>query len=282
MNTVFLLVAALFLVGNIRQTIYGWEGNKEIQWDLGGKIFLSLLCFLILHSAKCIRFYLVLMEQKIPFMRFLRLYLKTTFVNFLLPLKSGELFRIYCFAHETKNVQMGCISVILDRVFDTCILLLFLLPFDIFVAGKISVVTIVLSFIVLVVVAGCIFLYSSYGYLNKFLMINGNSRKTLFLLQTLENFKVCYDYMAKLLKGRFLLIFLFSCIGWGFEFLFLRLMAGILSIPFGIAEFADYISGIFGAETGILKNEYVLVSTVGLLVAMAIIYWLKNWRSKNV
>lgn len=282
MNTVFLLVAVLFLFGVIRQTIEQPIRNVKLQWDLVGSILLSLMCFFILHGAKCIRFYLVLMEQKIPFMRFIRIYLKTTFVNFLLPFKSGELYRIYCFAHETKNVQMGCISVILDRVFDTCILLLFLIPFDCFVAEKISFVTIILSCIVVIVVVGCIFLYSSYGYLNHFLMINGNSKRTLFLLQMLENFKVCYDYMARLLKGRFLLITLFSCIGWCFEFLFLKLMAGIMKNTFGVAEFAEYISGIFGAEAEVFKNEYVLVSTVLLLIALALAYCQKNGRSRNV
>lgn len=280
MNTVFLLVAAVFFVGIMGQTINMWDGSMRIQCSILPMV-LSLLCFLVLHGAKCLRFYLVLMEQRIPFTRFIRIYLKTTFVNFLLPVKTGELFRIYCFAHETKNVQMGCISVILDRVFDTCILLLFLLPYDLFVAGRISAVTIILSAIVLAVVAGSIFLYSSYGYLNRFLMINGSSRKTVFLLQLLEKFKSYYDYMAKLLKGRFLLIFLFSCVGWVFEFFFLKLMAGMVKIEFGVAQFAEYICGIFGIETEMMKNEYVLISTIGLLFAMVIAYWLKNRRAEN-
>lgn len=281
MNTVFLLVAVLFLGGVIRETMAAGIRAEQTGKAVGLSVLACLGCFLILHGAKCLRFYLVLMEQKIQFPRFIRIYLKTTFVNFLLPVKSGELFRIYCFAHETKNVQMGFISVILDRVFDTCILLLFLLPYDLFVAKRISVVTILLGIIVLAAVSGSVFLYSSYGYLNRFLILNGNSKRTIVLLQLLENFKVCYDYMAKLLKGRFLLIFLFSGIGWIFEFLFLKLMAGIMNISFGAAQFAEYICGIFESSTGMVKNEYVLISAVGLLISLAIAYILKNRRSEN-
>ncbi len=289
-NIAFIVAALLFLIGIAKDTV---ADGRQTAGDFKSPIlsvFLCFLCFLVLHAAKLMRFYLVLMEQRIEFGRFVKVYIKTTFVNFLLPFKSGELFRIYCFAHETRDVRMGFISVIVDRIFDTCVLLLFLLPYDFCVAGRISAVTIILSLIVLLVLLGCVFLYSGYHYLNHFLMIHGNSKRTIYLLQMLENFKMCYDYMATLLKGRFFLILMFSCIGWIFEFLFLKIMAGAFKIVFGMAQFAEYISGIFSPDTGILKNDYILVSVLGLLAAMIISYGyyfcrnggLKNGRSENV
>lgn len=285
-NIVFLVAAAFFLFGIGREAVSeDWQTIGDVK-SLVLSVFLCFLCFLILHTAKLLRFYLVLMEQRMNFKRFVKVYIKTTFVNFLLPFKSGEMFRIYCFAHETKNVRMGFISVIVDRIFDTCVLLLFLVPYDFCVAGNISAVTVILAMIVLLVLLGCVFLYSSYSYLNRFLMIHGNSKKTIRLLYILENFKMCYDYMAGLLKGRFLLILIFSCIGWIFEFIFLKIMAGLFQITFGAAQFAGYISGIFGAGTAILKNDYIFVSAVGLLAAMLLSYCcfgkcLKNGRSEN-
>lgn len=279
-NMVFLVAAAFFLMGIVRQAVSeGWQ-TAGVKFPFMS-VFLCLLCFGILHVAKLLRFYLVLMEQRIEFRRFVRIYLKTTFVNFLLPVKSGELFRIYCFAHETKNVTMGFISVIVDRIFDTCVLLLFLVPYDFLIAGKISAVTVILALIVFLVVSGCVFLSSSYSYLNRFLLIHGSSRRTIRLLQLLENFKMCYDYVAGLLKGRFFLILIFSCVGWIFEFLFLKIMAGAFQIAFNTAQFAEYISGIFVADTGILKNHYIVISALGLLFAMIISYCLKKGRSEN-
>lgn len=279
MNMFFLLAAVCFLGGVLRECV-----QNEWQIAVDGRqiilrILLCLVCFVILHMAKCLRFYLVLMEQRIQFGRFVRMYLKTTFVNFLLPMKSGELYRIYCFAHETKNVSIGFVSVILDRILDTCVLLLFLVPYDLIVAHEISIVTIILTLIVFVVGAGCVFLYSSYGYLNRFLMIHGTSKRTIYLLQILEHLKMCYDYTAGLLKGRFMLILVFSCIGWIFEFLLLKIMAGIFSIEFQTAQFAEYIGGIFSSDTGMLKNGYVVISALGLLLAILLAFVGKRRRS---
>ena len=279
MNMFFLLAAVCFLCGVLRECMQSkWQVTADSRQLILG-ILLCVVCFVILHMAKCLRFYLVLMEQRIQFGRFVRIYLKTTFVNFLLPMKSGELYRIYCFAHETKNISMGFVSVILDRILDTCVLLVFLVPYDFFVVHKISNVTIVLALIVFAVAAGCIFLYSSYGYLNRFLMIHGTSKRTIFLLQLLENLKMCYDYMAGLLKGRFVLILIFSGIGWIFEFLFLEIMAGIFSIEFQAAQFAEYIGGIFSSDTGMLKNGYVAISALGLLLAVLLAFVEKRRRS---
>ena len=164
------MAAVLFLAGITKDVVSeGWQTVGGLK-SLILSVFLCFLCFLVLHMAKLLRFYLVLMEQRIEFKRFVRVYIKTTFVNFLLPFKSGELFRIYCFAHETQNVRMGFISVILDRIFDTCVLLLFLLPYDFLVAGSVSPVTILLGFIVVLVLSGGAFLYFSYSYLNRFLL----------------------------------------------------------------------------------------------------------------
>lgn len=289
-NIVFLVAAVLFFVGIAKDAMADdWQTAEGLRSPILS-VFLCFLCLLVLHTAKLMRFYLVLMEQKIEFKRFVKVYIKTTFVNFLLPFKSGELFRIYCFAHETRNVPMGFISVIVDRIFDTCVLLLFLLPYDFCVSGKISAITVILAVIILLVLLGCAFLYSSYNYMNRFLMINGNSKRTIWLLQMLENFKMCYDYMAALLKGRFFLILIFSCIGWIVEFLFLKIMAATLGFAFGAAQFAEYIGGIFSVDTGILKNGYILISAVGLFVAMIFFYCyyfcrvsngLKNRRSEN-
>lgn len=280
-NMFFLVAAVLFLVGIAKGAVSeGWQTTGDEKSPVLS-VFLCFLCFLVLHIAKLLRFYLILMEQRIDFKRFVNVYIKTTFVNFLLPFKSGELFRIYCFAHETQNVLMGFISVIVDRIFDTCVLLLFLLPYDFCVAGSVSAVTVILGGIVVLVLLGCVFLHSSYSYMNHFLMIHGSSRRTIWLLQMLENCKMCYDYMAGLLKGRFFLILIFSCIGWIFEFLFLKIMAGAFGIVFKAAQFAEYISGIFSADTGILKNGYVLISAAVLLVAMILSYCLKNRRSEK-
>ena len=75
-------------------------------------VFAFLCVFFLVHIAKMSRMYLVLLEQKIPFRRLLWTYLKTTFVNLVIPFKMGECYRIYCYAKDTKVFQIGLFSVI--------------------------------------------------------------------------------------------------------------------------------------------------------------------------
>ena len=76
-----------------------------------------------------------------------------------------------------------------------------------------------------------------------------------------------------------MLILIFSGIGWIFEFLFLEIMAGIFSIEFQAAQFAEYIGGIFSSDTGMLKNGYVAISALGLLLAVLLAFVEKRRRS---
>ena len=50
--------------------------------------------FIAVHFFKMLRLYLVLMEHRISFGRFILLYLRTTFINLIIPFKLGELYRI--------------------------------------------------------------------------------------------------------------------------------------------------------------------------------------------
>ncbi len=78
---------------------------------------LFLLGFVVVHAAKMIRLYLVLMERRIVFRRFVLLYLKTTFVNLIVPFKLGEVFRIYCISRETTKFQIGTAFLIRRRFY---------------------------------------------------------------------------------------------------------------------------------------------------------------------
>ena len=91
-------------------------------------IILFLILFMLVHIAKMTRLYLVLLEQKISFGRFVVVYLKTTCVNLIVPFKLGEIYRVYALAKETKKFPVGFLSVLVDRFFDTVSLLLILIP----------------------------------------------------------------------------------------------------------------------------------------------------------
>ena len=131
--------------------------------------------FIAVHFFKMLRLYLVLMEHRISFGRFILLYLRTTFINLIIPFKLGELYRIEEIARVTKIWQVGFLSVLVDRFFDTLALLCVLLPLDLILRGCISVITIVFLVALFVIALVYLAIPASYTYLNRYLIM----RKTL-------------------------------------------------------------------------------------------------------
>ena len=117
-----------------------------------------LILFLLVHVAKAMRLYLIVIDEKIPFRRFLFLYSATTLVNLLIPYKLGEFFRIFVFIKATGDKKIGFLSVLLDRFFDTVALVLILLPYELLSNGTVSSSTLLLAAFVVVLV----FVYISF------------------------------------------------------------------------------------------------------------------------
>lgn len=258
----------------------------DVQLNINEKLFyfipMFVIGFLLVHLAKMMRFYLILMEQKINLLRFVKIYMKVTFVNLALPLKLGEIFRIYCFSKETKDGKIGILSAVIDRVFDISALLVLLIPYDIIVDKAISPVTLFLSLFAAVI----LFLYRiflpTYYYLNQYLITNTNSKEAVRCLYLLESGKTWYDYTRRLLKGRSSLVFIFSCIGWLAEFGVLMCMQEILQKEFGISGFVTYINSIFGLGEAQLLNIYTSVSCIILAIITVSVYGISYCKRRAV
>lgn len=232
---------------------------------------LFLAGFFVVHLLKMMRFYLVLLEQKISIREFVFLYVKTTFLNLLIPFKLGEVYRIFCVIRLTDCMQIGILSVILDRFFDTFILLLFLLPYDLLIFRGITWTTgILLIFLLLVLLIYRMF-KPTYLYLNEYLIRNSKSRRGIHMLSAMEMLREWYDYIRELIKGRQYLIIFCSAFGWIAEFFLLSLLSGYDQKPFGLNEFAAYIQSIFSTEKGELFLHYNYISMCILLALILLI-----------
>ncbi len=277
-NAVIVLLAVYF--ASMRTKTF------HVQLNIDARILylvpLFVLGFLFVHLAKMMRFYLILMEQKINLLRFIKVYMKITFVNLALPFKLGEIFRIYCFSKETKDAKIGILSVVIDRVFDISALLVILVPYDVIVDKAISPVTLILSLFAAVI----LFLYRiflpTYYYLNQYLITNTSSKEAVRCLYLLENGKTWYDYIRRLLKGRSSLIFILSCIGWLAEFGLLMCMQAIFQKVFGISGFVTYINSIFGFGETQLLNIYTTVSCIILAIITVSVYGISYWKRRAV
>lgn len=278
-NLIILIISVFFVL--LRLNVF-----ENIQIELKGRsvyvLPMALIGFVVVHFFKMMRIYIILMEQNINYIRFIKIYTKITFVNITLPFKTGELFRIYCFSKETKNSKVGVLSVIIDRFFDICTLLIILIPYDIVVNKAVSPVTFLLILFAII----ALFLYRvflpTYVYLNKYLITNGNTKNTINVLKILDNSKVWYEYIRKLLKGRSSLVFILSGLGWIVEFFVLMCIKIVMNESFGIGGFVNYINSIFGFGNARLLNTYTSFSCIVLAVITFIIYGYFYFRKKGV
>ena len=242
-------------------------------------IIIVIIIFCLIHIIKLIRFYFILLEEKLELKRFVRIYIKTTFVNIVLPFKIGEVFRFYCYSNETNNYKIGFTRV--ERFLDTCALLLLILPFTIFVDK--SILSVIYVFVIFVILGFIIYnmFYPMYNYINTFLILNTTSRKSLKILKVLEDANEWYIYMKKLIKGRFKLVFLLSLLAWIMEYLFVYILSTILGVKFLLETFNIYIISAFLGREDNLLQMYKLIGAATFGAIMLIAYAKSFKRGEN-
>ena len=237
-------------------------------------ILLLVFGFLAVHLFKMVRLYLVLMEHNISFARFVLLYIRTTFLNLIIPFKLGEIYRVEEIARETRVWQVGLLSVLVDRYFDMTALLILLVPFDLFFRKGLSSITMVL----LVVISAVALLYAavpkSYGYLNRYLIMKPSSTRSMAALRGLDVVKKWYDFANNLITGRAALIVLASFFGWISEVVTLKALASYLGFSFALGDFASYIEAIFMNGQSPILAMYTRGAAFAFLVLALIGYTL--------
>ena len=229
-------------------------------------VLLCLIWFFLIHAVKMFRMYLVLLESRIEFKRFIFAYCRTTLLNLIIPFKLGEIYRMAVFSRITKNAAVGIASVAVDRFFDTLALVLILLPLHVLNPSKISVASVFLMVFVTVVIFIYMMFPSAYGYLNKYLIINRTSLRSMTVLRWLEALNSGYEYIKKLVTGRYALLTLMSFGAWVLEGGLLFAISAFLDIQFNMSDFSDYITSILSSVHSELQSKYTLFSIAVMLV----------------
>ncbi|MCR5603313.1 MAG: flippase-like domain-containing protein [Lachnospiraceae bacterium] len=241
---------------------------------------LCLIWFLLIHAVKMFRMYLVLLESRIEFKRFIFAYCRTTLLNLIIPFKLGEIYRMAVFSRITKSAAVGIASVAVDRFFDTLALVLILLPLHVLSPSKISVVSVFLMVFVIVVIFIYMMFPSAYGYLNKYIIINRTSLRSMTVLRWLEVLNSGYEYIKRLVTGRYALLTLMSFVAWVLEGGLLFAISHLLGIQFNMSDFSDYITSILSTAYSELQRKYTIFSIVVMLV-FSVILGIMNFANKS-
>ncbi len=240
-----------------------------------------LLLFFAAHAFKFTRFFLVLLEErKLSFFEILFLYIRTTFVNLIIPFKLGELYRVAAVKHMTGSLKTGILLVVIDRFFDTLALLTLTLPFEILFLRETDPVLGML-FAALILLLICYLSYvPSFRYLNKYLITSKRSRKAMMALDVLDKANLWYLYLRKLISGRSPLVFLASLLGWIMEFGALKLFAGCFNVYFDIDAFIHYINSLLSGGRNSIGSAYNTMGIIIFAVLTVVFFILSTGRKK--
>ncbi len=239
-----------------------------------------LFFFALAHVFKFTRFYLVLMEEKgLSFFDVLFLYVRTTFVNLIIPFKLGELYRIWAVKRMTGLLKTGILLVVIDRFFDTLALLAITLPFEVLTARGADTV-LMLLFAGLILLFFCYFFFTpTYRYLNKYLIMKKRSQRAMTLLAALDNANSWHSFLRKLIRGRSPLVFLSSLLGWGMEFAAMKAFFTAFGLDFGIDEFIRYINSILSGEKSSMGTVYNIMGS-GIFLILTVVFF-AVWHSEK-
>lgn len=237
------------------------------------KTIIIIIIYITINILKCIKQYLIFIEERISLFDFLRLYIKTTFVNIILPFKLGEIFSVYCYGYKINNYKKGFLGIIINRFIDTIVLLFLIIPLE-FVQnnGEVTQTTLILIAFVVVFSIFLIITPTSYQYLNKFFIKSKPSKVNIRKLRFLEEINSIQEESKKLLKGRIYLCILFSVLSWTLEYQLIKVLA---SNSFNYNTFSTYINAAFYTTTDSIFIQYLLLASSTIFVIAIITYLVK-------
>jgi len=86
-------------------------------------ICIAALFYILAQICRFLRFQYICLERERGFIPLLNLFSFSTLVASLFPYKVGDLVRIYIFQRYFKSVSLGFVIVVIERFFDTVVLL---------------------------------------------------------------------------------------------------------------------------------------------------------------
>lgn len=235
------------------------DGMQRISWQTAG---LVLLTAVVVHGLKAFRLYFALYGKGVSFQNHMKQYSKTVIVSMVLPVKSGDLFRAYCYGSLVQSWYSGIVLTVLDRFADTLALVTMMLLME---AAGISQ-AIPLLYVLLAVLSGMFVCYlicpEICGYWKKyFLRLDASVRRNR-VLRSLDYLEHAYAEVAAVVKGKGVILYALSLMAWAVEngglVILDRILAGQCT---GQAVSMYLTAALAGTESAYLK-QFVGVSVV--------------------
>lgn len=267
----FIVIASIFFIKNILR-------YKYVKYNLKYLIIFILL-YLISHIFRFIRFFMIYIEEKKTLKELINVYLSFTYVNYFMPFKLGEIFKVLEISYMLNSFEKGIIGVWIDRFFDTLILTIIL----ILGIGFKQFIDSMLIIYLLVFLLTSLFFYLcfnyTYSYANRIILTKSVTKKGIYILKFIEQTKKIYRYAQYLLKGRIALLFFISILVWYFEILSYNLFAKAFGFKFKFLMIPEILSFKLFESVEVIKISYIIFA-IGIIsvVSRIKIRFLKNKR----
>lgn len=234
-------------------------------------LILLAIAVVIVHFLKAIRLFLALYGTNISFASFLKIYCKVTPVSILFPYKTGEIFRMYCFAEQTGDPLKGVITVVLDRFMDTIGLLTMIFAMWILTGSHIASFSYILFvFCVVVFIAYKIF-PEGYLYWNRYLLSATATNRRIRVIKLLAQINIVYKEIDKITKGRGVILYFLSLLAWATEIGSISLIYKIYGSNNEITvDIYKYLSSALSSVRTVEFKQFIFMSVV-LMISVYVI-----------
>lgn len=263
-----MLVYIVVRIVECQEIINGITQNITAQKVL--IIVVAVILFFLVHLVRMFRMYILLIEEKMPLKKFVELYIKTTFVDNVIPFKLGEIYKWICYGEKLKSYSAGLSLIWLERFFDSIVLIVLM-----FIATKFNVastILVILSIFIIFSIIVYVSFESTYKYFNALVLEKGKSKRSKWYLETIEEFKKIYTKAKRMLSYRGTPLILLTVVVWAIEyFLAYLIFKVIFAIDFSLGIFTNYINDVFvffNTNNAKIFDFYMLL----MIIVFALIY----------
>ena len=267
-NCMNILVLSL---GIIWFFLHYWEGYSFFKGNSLLGILLLLGTVILVHGIKAVRLYFALFDTGIKFSEHIKIYCKVTPISVILPLKAGELFRMYCYGHEIGNYLKGIVIILLDRFMDTLALVTVFAGMWLVGSEKLSLFFIALMAFMLVILALYLLFPEMYLFWNRYILHLTATRGNMTVLKVLESLNGLYFELKSTVRGRGIMLYILSLIAWCVEIGSVILFGKLESYGNVGVLVSDYLTSALSGHPTEQMMKFVYLSVWCLLIAYVLI-----------
>lgn len=230
------------------------------------EVIVLLFTVIAVYIIKCVRLYLVMYGFEVSLKEHIKQFCKTIPVSVILPLKFGDIFRIFCYGHIMKDYLKASAAILFDRYVDTLgLVTTIILSCFIFGFGLPSLSVILLIFLLCLTL-----LYLSYStiynYWSKYLLQLKANKKNIQVLKYLNGTKNIMMRLDDIVKGRFVLMYFLSLFAWIVEISSIVLIlhyTGSFEVEMHIN---NYLNAALGTGGSVYQWNFVIVSILVMVI----------------